>query len=351
MSHPSLLAVGLIAPGQFLDATVDLLSPPSPEQFADSVQFDDFSAELSPTQLLAAFPDVETWLQPEFSDPKSQAVTAFSYREAIAPVPPSTTWENRQILPDEPMFRPTSGSQMYHQRWAALKAGKTYTRLAPDSFVSEWLLKSASPKSVQPPTHAQWKQLLALEAKAIASGQGTNPLNILIGDSLSLWFPSESLPSGKLWLNQAVSGETTRHIRQRLALLAPTRPDKIYLMAGINDLRHGASDSEILANTRLILEQLRAQFPQTQIIVQSILPTRLAAIPNSRIQALNQQIAEIALPYNVQYLDIHAQFLDDQGRLRYNLTTDGIHLSRQGYQVWQQALQSVEDNLQIASIR
>ena len=108
-------------------------------------------------------------------------------------------------------------------------------------------------------TYEDWKNLLALEAKAITKGQGANHLSILVGDSLSMWFPTEKLPAGKLWLNQGISGDTSGGILKRLAAFSATRPDIIYIMAGINDLRKGASDETILRNHRRIIRSLTAQ--------------------------------------------------------------------------------------------
>lgn len=70
----------------------------------------------------------------------------------------------------------------------------------------------------------------------------------------------------------------------------------------------------------------------------SILPTRLASIPSDRIRNLNRQIEQKSQGQQVVYLDLHPSFTDDIGDLRYELTTDGIHLSRLGYQVWQIAM-------------
>ncbi|MDA0213634.1 MULTISPECIES: GDSL-type esterase/lipase family protein [Desertifilum] len=237
--------------------------------------------------------------------------------------------------PTPPAIRPASGSQLYEQRLTALKAGQIYTRLSADSYASAWT------KATAQPSHEDWKYLLALEARAIASGQGSNKLNIMLGDSLSMWFPTERLPTEGLWLNQGVSGETTTHILSRIAQFKSTQPQKIYLLAGINDLRNGASDATILSNFQEIIRQLRQNHPESQLVVQSILPTRLPALGSSRIRALNDRIEAIALQYGGTYLDLHSHFSDDQGILRLELTTDGIHLSVKGYELWQQLL-SVE---------
>ena len=230
-----------------------------------------------------------------------------------------------------------SGSQLYYQRLAALRIGHSYMRSVGDESQSLW--ESARKHQL---TYQDWKSLLAMEAKAMAQGQGTNHLDILVGDSLSMWFPKEKLPAGKLWLNQGISGDTSDGILKRLSAFSETRPDVIYIMAGINDLRKGETDETILHHHRLIIRQLRHTHPKAQIIVQSILPTRLPTIPNSRIRQLNYQLTLIVKQEGANYFNLHNWFRDFQGNLRQDLTTDGLHLSEQGYEVWRSALEQTE---------
>lgn len=238
-----------------------------------------------------------------------------------------------------------SGSQLYYERLTALKTGKIYTRL--DNNRLQAMSASAGKRQL---TYEDWKALLALEAKAIALGQGANRLSIIVGDSLSMWFPKEKLPAGKLWLNQGISGDTSGGVLKRLSYFSETRPDVIYVMAGINDLRKGASDVAILRNHRRILSSLRSSHPQTKIIVQSILPTRLSTISNNRIRHLNAQIASIAKEEGADYLNIYPWFADFQGNLREDLTTDGLHLSINGYDIWRSAIQQIEFKLAVSRI-
>ncbi|NJL86834.1 MAG: hypothetical protein HC886_14100 [Leptolyngbyaceae cyanobacterium SM1_1_3] len=196
--------------------------------------------------------------------------------------------------------------------------------------------------------YQQWVSLLAQEADAIAA-QPPDNLAVLMGDSISLWFPSELLPANQTWLNQGISGETTAGLLERVDLLDRTQPQTIFLMIGINDLIWGKQDAEVLGNYRQLVEYLRWAHPQTQIIIQSILPhgaeqstwqgrDRLLVLPNSRIRELNQSLKEIALDTNADYLDLYALFADTEGRLRSDLTTDGLHLNDQGYLVWRTAM-------------
>ncbi|QLE59350.1 SGNH/GDSL hydrolase family protein [Nostoc sp. TCL26-01] len=197
-------------------------------------------------------------------------------------------------------------------------------------------------------TYQQWVDILKQEAK-VATEKRPQHLTILVGDSLSLWFPVELLPEDKNWLNQAISGETSNGLRQRLNLFDNTQPEAIFLMIGINDLIRGVGDEVILDNQQQMMNYLRKTHPQAKIFVQSILPhggeeatwegrEKLLAIPNSRIRQLNQQIQNIATKEGVRYLDLYSLFTNQKGNLRQEFTTDGLHLSPAGYLVWRTAL-------------
>ncbi|MEC4984120.1 MAG: GDSL-type esterase/lipase family protein [Oscillatoria sp. PMC 1068.18] len=306
MSDPYLLTLSLLSTGP-----ISAPPPPIPQNSLDHLLtvFAANDARLSETvETEKIIPSVES-LPPEFSD--------------FSPVEPASV-------------SPVSGSQLYQQRLAALKSGKLYTRLNPNSFQSVW------EKAQNQPTHQQWQQLLQQEAQALAKGQGKNRLNVLVGDSLSMWFPSQLLPQGKFWLNQGISGENSTQVLQRIPAFEKTRPETIYVMVGINDLRQGATDETILSNIRQIVQNLRASHPETEVVVQSILPTRLASLPGDRIRRLNREIIFIAKQEGASYLNLHRLFVDADGQLRADLTTDGLHLNRKGYQVWQNGLDTAE---------
>jgi len=198
--------------------------------------------------------------------------------------------------------------------------------------------------------YQQWQELLAKEATVVAE-QKPDRLSILAGDSISLWFPAELLPEQRAWLNQGISGETSQGLLNRLDMLDQTEPETIFVMIGINDLLRGTTDQTILSNQREMVQYLQSVHPQSQIVMQSILPhaseeeatwegrDRFADLPNSRIQMLNQQLETIAQEEGVYFLDLYPIFADGQGNLRMSLSTDGLHLNAQGYQTWSIALQ------------
>ena len=197
--------------------------------------------------------------------------------------------------------------------------------------------------------YQQWVDILKQEAK-VAAEKRPNHLTVMAGDSLSLWFPPELLPESRHWLNQGISGENSTGLLKRLELFDRAQPETIFVMIGINDLIQGNDDEIILKNHRRIMRYLRKVHPQTQIVIQSILPhggeeanwegrEKLLAVPNSRIHQLNRQLQTIARTEGVKYLNLHPLFVNKQGNLRPELSTDGLHLNSQGYLVWSSALQ------------
>jgi lysophospholipase L1-like esterase len=225
------------------------------------------------------------------------------------------------------------------------------TTPAPATQANLTALAASEPRSAlgQGLTYEEAKALLAQAAEE-AVKQPPNHLTILAGDSISLWFPESLLTPNRTWLNQSISGETTAGLLKRLNLLDRTEPETIFVMIGINDLLRGRSNDVVLQQQQQIIQDLKQTQPQAQIVVQSILPhaaaaatwegrDRLLQLPNSQIQQLNRELAAIAQAEEVYFLDLYSLFATKQGDLRMDLSTDGLHLNRQGYQTWSIALQ------------
>ncbi|NER35617.1 MAG: hypothetical protein F6J93_16760 [Oscillatoria sp. SIO1A7] len=213
--------------------------------------------------------------------------------------------------------------------------------------------KTQKPKKMLGPRHQwtyeQWVAQLGREAKAAAENKPER-LTILAGDSITLWFPSELLPPQRSWLNQGISGETSGGLLSRLSLFEETSPETIFVMIGINDLLRGEEPETVLENSRKIVSTLRWVHPEAQIVLQSILPhsaegatwdrrDRLLSIPNELIREINLDLEAIALVEGAYFLNLNPLLSDPQGKLRLDLTTDGLHLNRQGYLVWRGAIE------------
>lgn len=230
----------------------------------------------------------------------------------------------------------------------------------PDRPTTELSLPAKTPTPNQQLTYKQRVAILKQEANLAALDRSQH-LSVLVGNSLSDWFPADLLPPNITWLNQGIAGDTSAGLLRRLHLFDRTQPETIFVMIGINDLLRGVKDEQILENHLQIIRYLRRIHPDSQIVVQSILPysgegsnwqgrskgNHLLAVSNSRIRQLNQQLKAKALAEGVKYIDLHPLFTDAQGNLRADLSTDGLHLSTQGYLVWSSALQMYYSQLKL----
>lgn len=142
--------------------------------------------------------------------------------------------------------------------------------------------------------------------------------------------------------NRGISGDFSLGVLARLGEVTASRPDKIFLMIGINDLSRGIPDSLIISTYQKIVGRIRRDSPATQLYLQSVLPTN-ADFPNfsrhqgkeANIAALNAALKKLAATYpNTTYLDLHPVLGNARGQLDARFTNDGLHLNGQGYRAW-----------------
>jgi len=155
---------------------------------------------------------------------------------------------------------------------------------------------------------------------------------VFLGDSITDFLNfDEFLPAHHV-INRGIAGDTTHGVLYRLGEVISLRPKKLFLLIGTNDIPYRL---DTLGNIREIVLRLREGTPETKIYLQSIFPTRyMHDRPNPKITALNEGIKSIASEAGCEYLNIYPKFLDSDGKLADEYTTDGLHLSRAGYAVW-----------------
>jgi lysophospholipase L1-like esterase len=162
---------------------------------------------------------------------------------------------------------------------------------------------------------------------------------VLLGDSLTDQGEWSELFKNCQIVNRGISGDTTDGVFKRLDRITKYRPQKIFLMIGVNDLwNEGKTIPEIVNNYRKNLEFIKKTSPQTQVFIQSILPINNSsyqiAIDNQNIAAINQELKKLAEEFSYPYLNLHDSFLDNDGQLNVKYTMDGVHLTAEGYLLW-----------------
>ncbi|MFK8101017.1 MAG: GDSL-type esterase/lipase family protein [Saprospiraceae bacterium] len=170
----------------------------------------------------------------------------------------------------------------------------------------------------------------------------TAPASIIfLGNSLTQQCEWAELFNNATIKNRGITGDMTTGVLARLDEIVVTKPTKLFLMIGVNDLLFHRPPI-ILENYQQILQKIKKASPTTQVYVQSILPVnnalRSTGIKNADIQVLNSGIQALAKAFGFPYLDLYQAFVTTEGRMNQNYTYDGIHLNGAGYLNWKQAI-------------
>ncbi|MEO8892716.1 MAG: GDSL-type esterase/lipase family protein, partial [Coleofasciculaceae cyanobacterium] len=142
--------------------------------------------------------------------------------------------------------------------------------------------------------------------------------------------------------NRGISGDTTDGVLNRISSIIESKPAKLFIMIGINDLNMGVSVENVVNNYQLILKSLVNNIPAEQVFIQSLLPInnqlRNNCI-NQRIVDLNAKIKELTQVFSFQYINLFPAFLDKYNQLDIQYTSDGVHLNGRGYLVWKELIE------------
>lgn len=146
--------------------------------------------------------------------------------------------------------------------------------------------------------------------------------------------------------NRGISGDNTFGVLARLDEVVASKPEKVFIMIGINDIAKGTPDSIILANYRKIVERLKWASLKTKLYVQSILPTNADFTEfirhqnkDAHIRFVNAGLQTLCAEKGIPYIDLYTRFLDKEQKLNRQYTNDGLHINGYGYQLWKQILQ------------
>jgi lysophospholipase L1-like esterase len=159
---------------------------------------------------------------------------------------------------------------------------------------------------------------------------------VVVGDSLTAGAQWTEMFPGVTIKNRGIGGDTTATVLDRIGQVTAGRPETVLLMVGTNDLATGVPHERILSNYAAILDRLRADAPETAVVVQSVLPRAPAFA--ERVRALNAALARLAAARDCAFLDLTPAFAGPDGAIRPDLSNDALHLLGPGYVAWRSAV-------------
>ena len=109
---------------------------------------------------------------------------------------------------------------------------------------------------------------------------------------------------------------------------------KVFISLGANDIRYCRSGVNHLRKyVKQLVMKVKQFFPNAKIIIQSLLPQRVAHNQVIRnILQFNRILFSVCSEEEIYYMDVMNDFLDnDLKYINQRLFHDGLHPSRQGY--------------------
>lgn len=146
--------------------------------------------------------------------------------------------------------------------------------------------------------------------------------------------------------NRGIGGYTTTELLDNLdACVTGLEPGTVFLNIGTNDMNGDDYILEdFLERYERIVISIQKKLPDTRLFLLAFYPVNQDAATdpnareafrcrtNERIQEANREIRKIADRHHAFYLDLNAGLIDEEGRLKMELTIDGVHMHVEGYQ-------------------
>lgn len=164
---------------------------------------------------------------------------------------------------------------------------------------------------------------------------------LFVGSStIENWKTVQSDFSGKYVLNRGVSGtKTIDMINYSKYLISPYSPKQVFLYPGDNDIGYGWTPEEIMEQVRKLFSIVRTEKPDAEIIFISIKPCPRRMKDIEKIVATNALIKELAQSRpDTEYADVFSAMLEGGGLHPEYYREDGLHLTAEGYKVWQKVV-------------
>jgi len=166
---------------------------------------------------------------------------------------------------------------------------------------------------------------------------------VMLGDSLTdrgEWWELLGRPVA----NRGIAADTIADVRARLDDVVALAPRTVFVLIGVNDLLEGAAPETMARDHAALLGELHRRLPGARIVVQSLLPIRDEVIArdeplaSTTVRRANELVAHGAAAAGADWVDVAAHLTDAGGELDPRYSSDGLHLTGAGYQVWADVL-------------
>jgi len=168
---------------------------------------------------------------------------------------------------------------------------------------------------------------------------------IMLGNSLTDGAEWNELLKNPNVKNRGIIGDIVQGLYERMDPILKGKPKKIFILSGVNDVSHGVSGDSIGRAMEKVIKLIKKRSPKTKIYLQSMLPfntdVQMWKLLKGREQVVidgNKAMERVAKRQHVTWINLYPLFVDKHGKLREELTNDGLHLLGPGYLIWRDAI-------------
>lgn len=119
-----------------------------------------------------------------------------------------------------------------------------------------------------------------------------------------------------------------------------TKPSKMVLYAGDNDLGSGVPEADILKSVDRLMRKIDKKFGSIPLAIISVKPSPSRSYLQEKIESLNRSLsARIAHRQRGSFINIYTEMLHPNGALRPELyLEDQLHINHKGYEIWRNVI-------------
>lgn len=167
---------------------------------------------------------------------------------------------------------------------------------------------------------------------------------LFLGDSITEYYDLDKYYPDLPVVNSGIAGDTTEDILNDMeGRVYQYNPSKIFLLIGTNDLQEDKSVDEVFNNIKKIIELIEENRPDATIYLESIYPVNesdnkkikgdvVDKRNNKDIKEINKKLKKYAAKNNITYIDLYDTLKDSSDNLALDYTTEGLHVSQEGYE-------------------
>jgi len=195
---------------------------------------------------------------------------------------------------------------------------------------------AAAGLSAQSPGDRWTKALAEFDAADRAAMPPAGEVLFLGSSTIVNWDTAKAFPGVKT-INRGVWSSSLVDAVQRIdRLVLPYAPRLIVFYAGDNDINSGATSEQVAVEFERFALTLWAKLPQTKIVFIALKPSIQRWSQVHRMRAANVLIRDFCEHDDrLAFLDVDGVMLGWDEKPRKELfVEDGLHLSVQGYQLW-----------------